>query len=294
MICTVFIIMSFPITASADVGPKVSVYITFENMGDEECYGTLLSENKGTGGFRVWDGDEEHIYNYNLDLEIWRAFVEYKDTDGYYFLQTAWAWKVSDTKRIAWIHDPPYRFKILLYYPETESFVVSGIYELYAFSTYYTVDMDGVDIGSVEYNDHIEAYRSYNYVQEILFFLARVIITIAVEMEIAFRFGFREKKQRLVLASVNVVTQIILNVLLSVINYNSGPLAFVVYYINYEIIIFVLEAMLYCTILKKVSDKPKKNWYYVLYALAANAFSFFTGLVIGMLYAIIVMLLSAI
>ena len=285
LLCAVFIITNLSLTASADTGPKASVRILFENMGDELCYGTLLSKYESTGPNSVWDGDEDHIYNYNLDLEIWRAFVEYKDTDGYYFLQTGW--KVSNTKEIAWTYYPPPSFKILLYYPETETFAVSGIYEKYAFDTYYTVDMNGVNIGSVEYNDdlstneRIDAYRSYNYMQEILSLVARIVITIAIEMAVALLFGFRKKKQLLVLASVNVITQIILNLLLNVINYNSGPLDFVLYYILFEIFVFATEAVLYCTILKKVSENPKKNWYYVLYALVANAVSFGAGFIVA-------------
>ena len=285
LLCAVFIITNLSLTASADTGPKASVRILFENMGDELCYGTLLSKYESTGPNSVWDGDEDHIYNYNLDLEIWRAFVEYKDTDGYYFLQTGW--KVSNTKEIAWTYYPPPSFKILLYYPETETFAVSGIYEKYAFDTYYTVDMNGVNIGSVEYNEdlstneRIDAYRSYNYMQEILSLVARIVITIAREMAVALLFGFRKKKQLLVLASVNVITQIILNLLLNVINYNSGPLDFVLYYILFEIFVFATEAVLYCTILKKVSENPKKNWYYVLYALVANAVSFGAGFIVA-------------
>ena len=285
LLCAVFIITNLSLTASADTGPKASVRILFENMGDELCYGTLLSKYESTGPNSVWDGDEDHIYNYNLDLEIWRAFVEYKDTDGYYFLQTGW--KVSNTKEIAWTYYPPPSFKILLYYPETETFAVSGIYEKYAFDTYYTVDMNGVNIGSVEYNEdlstneRIDAYRSYNYMQEILSLVARIVITIAIEMAVALLFGFRKKKQLLVLASVNVITQIILNLLLNVINYNSGPLDFELYYILFEIFVFATEAVLYCTILKKVSENPKKNWYYVLYALVANAVSFGAGFIVA-------------
>ena len=285
LLCAVFIITNLSLTASADTGPKASVRILFENMGDELCYGTLLSKYESTGPNSVWDGDEDHIYNFNLDLEIWRAFVEYKDTDGYYFLQTGW--KVSNTKEIAWTYYPPPSFKILLYYPETETFAVSGIYEKYAFDTYYTVDMNGVNIGSVEYNEdlstneRIDAYRSYNYMQEILSLVARIVITIAIEMAVALLFGFRKKKQLLVLASVNVITQIILNLLLNVINYNSGPLDFVLYYILFEIFVFATEAVLYCTILKKVSENPKKNWYYVLYALVANAVSFGAGFIVA-------------
>ena len=292
LICTVFVVMNFSITANADTGPKPSVRIIFENMGDELCYGTLLSDRTSTGPSSAWDGVSEHSGKYKeneqysyvtLDYATWKAFVEYEDVDGYYFLQEGW--QVNETKEIAWVYHPPYRFKILLYYPETETFVVSGIYESYAFDSYYTVDMDGVNIGSVEYNEEqssderIEAYRSYNYRQELLSLIARIIITIVIEMAVAILFGFRKKKQLLILAVVNIVTQIVLNVLLNMINYNSGPHAFVFCYILFEIIVFVLEAVLYSTLLKKVSGQPKKNWYYVLYALVANAVSFGAGFI---------------
>ncbi len=288
LLCAVLFILAPPITANADTGPKPSVRIQFENMGDELCYGTLLSLKESTGPASAWDGTEDNarIYekspgSYDAERAIWKEFVEYKDPDGYYFLQESWT--VSVTKEIAWTYYPPSSFKILLYYPETDTFVSSGIYERYAFDTYYTVDMDGVNIGSVEYNEdlstneRINARRSYNYRQEILSLIARIILTIAVEMMIAVFFGFRKRKQLLILAVVNIVTQVILNVMLHLINYSSGPRAFTVYYVLLEIAVFAIEAVLYCTILKKVSEK-KKNGYYVLYSLAANTVSFGVGL----------------
>ena len=178
MICTAFTVLALSVAASADMGPKPSVHIIFENMGDELCYGTLLSQKPSTGPQSAWDGIEEHArykesdhWYGDFDYDIWKAFVEYEDADGYYFLQEGWT--VSDTKEIAWTYYPPNSFKILLYYPYTETFVSSGIYEKYAFDTYYTVNMDGVDIGSVDYsedissNERINAYRSYLYGQEL-------------------------------------------------------------------------------------------------------------------------------
>lgn len=47
--CAVFVVIVLPITANADMGPKASVRIQFENMGDELCYGTLLSEKESIG-----------------------------------------------------------------------------------------------------------------------------------------------------------------------------------------------------------------------------------------------------
>ena len=132
-------VSAFPMTANADMGPKASVRIQFEHMGDELCYGTLLSKEKSTGPASAWDGRTESAQKEYMDPGIWEIFVNYKDPDGYYFLQRSW--KVSESKELAWTYYPPGDFKILLYYPETETFVSSGIYARYAFDTYYTVDM---------------------------------------------------------------------------------------------------------------------------------------------------------
>lgn len=276
----IFAVTALPITANADMGPKPSVRIQFKNIGDDLCYGTLLSKEACTGPARVWDGTSRNEQLYDLDRDIWKAFVDYKDPDGYYFLQRGWT--VSETGEIAWTYYPPGNFKILLYYPETKTFVSSGIYERYAFDTYYTVDMEGVRIGSVEYNEdlstneRINAYRSYNYRKELLSLAVRILLTIAIEMAVALLFGFLQKKQLKILALVNITTQLLLNLLLNIIHYNAGPLIFIISYVFFEVIVFALEAGLYCKLLKKVSEK-EENWYYILYSFVANSASFWVG-----------------
>lgn len=291
-VCILLIVASFPITASADTGPKPSVHVTFVNMGDELCYGTLLSEKPSTGPYSVLDGDDDERYyldrleDLGMDKDLWRAFTEYEDPDGYYFLQEA-IWKVNETKELAWTYYPPNRFKILLYYPETERFAVSGIYERYAFDTYYTVDMSGVDIGLVDYNeelsnsDRLQAHKSYQWQQEMLSLVARILITIIIEMGIALLFGFRGKRKFLLLVIVNTATQIVLNVLLNLINFRSGSWAFIAGYILFELAVFIVEAGLYSVLMKKITDNPKPTWFYIVYALIANAVSFGAGMAVA-------------
>ena len=78
-----------PTAAYADMGPKPSVRIAFAQMGEELCYATLLSKTPSTGPASAWNGEEEDIRYGDLEPEIWRAFVGYRDEDGFYFLQTA-------------------------------------------------------------------------------------------------------------------------------------------------------------------------------------------------------------
>ncbi len=281
VVLTFLSVLLFPITADADTGPKPSVRIQFQNMGDELCYGTLLSEKESTGPATVWDGDENKIENLDLDLEVWKAFVYYKDADSYYFLQ--WGWQVNETKELAWTYYPPQKFKILLYYPESEKFVVSDIYERYAFDSYYIVNMSELDMESVHYNgelsnnERINAFRSYNLKLEISALIARIIITIIIEMVVALIFGFRGKKQLLLLITVNTLTQIILNILLNV-NFSGKDLYFV-----FELLVVVIEAVLYCLFMNKWTQRKRTKTYFITYSVVANTVSFVAGLILSKL-----------
>lgn len=290
--CILTVIVLLPVTANADTGPKPSVRITFENLGDEICYGTLLSATESTGPSTAWNGKEEDAqhnenpngyYSYlTFGYDIWKAFVDYAENDDFYFLQEAW--QINETKELAWTYYPPNQFKILLYFPETGEFSLSGVYERYAFDSYFTVNMEGVKL-SVDYNEELstdkrlEAYKSYNYAVEIGSLTARIIITVLIETAVALLFGFRRKKQLLLLVGVNAVTQIILNVSLNIINYKSGELAFIVFYVLLEAAVFIIEAIFCCRVLGRYSEKKKPDWFYVIYALAANAVSFGAGFI---------------
>ncbi|MBR5095458.1 MAG: hypothetical protein IK095_10200 [Oscillospiraceae bacterium] len=288
-----FVCASWPVAASADTGPKPSVHVSFENMGEELCYGTLLSKASSTGPYSVWDGSEEHAYRSRSDLsddmwseEIWYAFAGYEDADGYHYLEGT-IWRVDQTKAYDWTYYPPHSFKILLYYPQTARFVVSGICERYAFDSYYTVDLAQADaVSSGQGTDRpvgvvLQARRSYPWQQETISLVARILITIAIEMGIALLFGFRSKKELLLLIIVNAITQIALNVLLNIIHFRSGQLAFLFGYFGLEFLVFVLEAAIYAVFLKKLSDRARSTGTYLLYALVANVASFFVGLMIA-------------
>ena len=118
LVLIILIFTAMPLTASADTGPKPSVNIDFKNVPEGRCYGTLLSKNPSTGPHSVYD--PEHDYNFAEQADnaeyraIWQAFVDYKDGDGYYFLQLFW--EITPDNGIAWGYYPPDDFKILLYY----------------------------------------------------------------------------------------------------------------------------------------------------------------------------------
>ena len=307
--------------ASADTGPKPSVRVTFENMGDELCYGTLLSKTPSTGPARAWDGTEDGKYIYEgADEAVWRAFTEFKDEDGFYFLQ--WFWRADENKALNWTYYPPQTFKILLYYPDratksgaadnsaggatrdsettaaSGAFCVSDVLERYAFHSYYFVDMRNVQSETIGTIAKISATQGYDYSAEILGFFVRFIITLGVETLLALAFGLRTKRAFLTVLAANGATQVALNILLNVQMHFNNVYGVLPLYFFAELFVFVAEAALYCFILGKRKNGgesgsadendgkaaivySKKRL--ILYAFTANLISFCIGLPLAIL-----------
>lgn len=310
--------------ASADTGPKPSVRVTFENMGDELCYGTLLSKTPSTGPAGAWDGTEDGkpIFN-GANETVWRAFTEFKDEDGFYFLQ--WFRRADENKALNWTYYPPQTFKILLYYPDratksgaadnsaggatrdsettaaSGAFCVSDVLKRYAFHSYFTVNMAEIADntgGNLITAIPLPVTQGYDYSAEILGFFVRFIITLGVETLLALAFGLRTKRAFLTVLAANGATQVALNILLNVqLHFNNVYGVFPLYFFA-ELFVFVAEAALYCFIFGKrknggVSGSADENGgkaaivyskkRLILYAFTANLISFCIGLPLAIL-----------
>ena len=271
LICFFLCALMLTTAALADTGPKPSVQIDISGL-DGECWGTLLSETESTGPASVYKGNvENRRYNpKDEEYEIWEKFVQYTDPDGYYFLQELWC--CSDTNSLNWTYYPPESFKLLLYFPETDTFVCSGIYERYAFDSFFAATYA---------NGSLTLVQTRNAGTQLLGFCARVLITLAIELLIALIFGIRAKDQWKFIIVVNIITQILLNYIL----YHTVPAgygwAFLCMYVILELGVLIVESVLYTALLPKMCKERLKHP--VLYAFAANTLSFVGGMYIARL-----------
>lgn len=278
LLCAALLCTLLLTTAHADMGPKPSVRITLEGLDGSLCYGTLLSERESTGPSSVWNGVAEHAQHSGnvdwavLDEATWQAFVDYADSDGYHFLQEGW--RVDETGQLAWTYYPPSRFKILLYFPESGTFLSSDICERYAFDSYFTARLT---------TSGLVVEKSYNYSGELISLGCRIVITIALELALALLMGFRRKKPFITIAAVNAVTQIALNVMLNIINYRSGYLAFMFNYVLLELLVLVIESVVFFLLLGRSGEERHKITHILLYTLLANALSFAAGFAVAKL-----------
>jgi hypothetical protein len=255
------------------MGPKPSVVLSFSGLQDRTYYVTLLSKRGASG---PWSSENEYGNYEGEDLAALAKFEGYTDADGYYFLY--YFEKCQNNSAFTWGYFPPDEFKILIYFPDYDTFAVSeSSYKRYAFNSYYQVDMR-------ENNLIIEAadvIRNYDYSKETLNLVFRIILTIIIEIGIALLFKYKTKNYLKIIVLTNIITQIALNVLLNIINYTSGSFGIVLLFIALEIAVFIIEAVIYYNTFNKLNQNSNKNKSLpVLYAFAANSASFITGLLI--------------
>jgi len=252
-----------PLPARADLGPKPSVEVTFNGISGEKVYATLLSKESLWGPYSVWEEGGRSEPEKGDAPEIWEKFVQYKDPDGFYFLQTYW--DCTDDPILQWGYWPPETFKILLYFPGTDTFISSSIQESYAFESYYQCFLS---------DGEMWIRGSYDYKRGLTHMALRAALTVVLELGVALLFGYRGKRPLAVFAVVNVVTQFMLYISLYLITYWRGPWAFWFWFVILELAVLVVEAIAYTLLVER---KSRVRWY----ALAANALSCGAGLVLA-------------
>ncbi len=281
-----------PVVAMADAGPKRSVRITVQGIDDRQCIATLLSERESTGPWSVCDGSVEDYENYSVgvpDYETYLKFVAYDEQDEYYFLGNCFS--VTDGEEFAWGYYPPKQFKLLLYFPQNNAFVVSQPAEEYAFHSYYKVTLlegelpQGVSAVPCVIQMSSKLSTSYGYGKEAIGLTARILITVAVELAVSLLFGFR-KKQWLLLVGVNVGTQLFLNLMLNVFGVRWGGIASIPYVLCYlllELAVVAIETLLYRLFMDRLAERKRTLRHYIGYSFAANGASFGVGLLLSVL-----------
>ncbi len=274
--CAILLLAVSISVALADTGPKPAVSVNVKNLGGATCYATLLSEREQYGPYCTTE-IEKRWDEMRAETAVWEAFAAYKDPDGFFFLQELW--DLRYVPKYAWEYHPPRIFKVLLYWPDEGRFAVSEITEAKDFYSLFEVDAsevrfaDGSNIGTIA----VKPVDSYSY--RIWAFVSRVLITLAVELLIALAFLFRTKREWLVIIATNLLTQIALGIFATISVVRGGrDMQFFVTLAFLELGVAIIEAVVYILFLRKASGKKRGLWVYVVYALVANAASYFVGL----------------
>ena len=253
-----FLLVGFIQPVFADVGPKPSITITVENAHEEVYYMTLLSKQDVMG---PWSTNYPNINN--LPEDVYNQFLSYQDPDGYYFIGYVEELNATDNE-FAWTYYPPDEFKILVYFPESNTFYSSNALEKYAFDDVLTADLS---------TDTIIVTRIGNSGVFFRKFMIRVLLTLLIEVGLGYLFGYRSKKEITTLVIVNIITQVLLSGVLTFGEYMYGLLLYLILLPIGEIIVFLLEGIIY-----SISFRDQKKGKLWIYTFLANVLSFLIGL----------------
>ena len=292
--------------AMADTGPKPSASFTFTGMPDEDYYVTMLAEVDAYGPHRVHQPGSE-IPGYVLEqgeqdpaYPAWQKFVDYKDPDGYYFLEDLFEQCHGDDEA-GWRYFPPEQFKLLLYFPESDTFLCSPVTARYAFDSVYRLDLGGKSPAEVaaltltDPNDDplptgtVTLDKADGTHQQIVGFFGRLGITLVIELALAWGWKYRKGSQLLFIGVANLVTQCLLNA--SLLYWGARETsrgAIIFWYILLELVVTGIEAAAYAYLLPGTDRKdPAVRRHAALYALSANLLSFLGGLALSELFPIL-------
>ena len=194
---------------------------------------------------------------------------------------------------------PPYTFKFLIYDSVHDKFITDDvIYERYGFDSIYVITLNSEYIG-VRQGDSTTVISPNNATNEtpfdvkqdrslfapIMNFFVRLIICLAIEICIALLFKFR-KLELVIILLANLVTQIGLNVFLSIYTFNHGyqPIMVILTYAFSEVAILLIECVAYLIFIKLLDRKrgyeEKSVLRIILYTLTANVASLALGFII--------------
>ena len=277
----IFIMMSLfmllPVNVYADTGPKPSVHISVEGIHDT-AYMTLLSRENSTGPFCAYESEDTRNYFEEYGpQEIWQAFVDYQDKDGFYFLQYFQLCKDS----FQWTYHPPDEFKVLIYFPESDTFIVSSSsYERYAFKSYYTVSIINhsqninVTTNQVE-QTNMTVDKNYIWNDAMLGLAIRMLLTIIIEVIVALMMKINKRRELFIIVGANILTQIILNLMLEIFGIYALGYYGAFFYILFETLIIIIEMNIY-----KKTFHLDQEISIKAYVIVANILSFMIGFIV--------------
>ena len=281
------LLLLLPLTAmpvSADVGPKPSVVVALEGLEGRTCWGTLLSQQEGTGPYGRFyeeeaaeDPEEDRALHALLPLER-------MDSEGFHLLNFV---KDCSDGEFSWTYYPPHTYKIALWFPEEDALAVSGVYHRYAFDSYYRLDLSGVELmpGGIVELEAARLQRDYPYGASLLALAGRVALTLGAELLLALAFGLRTRQALKWVAVVNLATQLGLNLALELFTYCNGALEGMMailalpVYLAAEVAVTLVELRIYRR--KLTGERGLSGRRITAYTWTANLCSFLAGVLLS-------------
>lgn len=260
--------LSFTII-KADTGPKPSCDFTITDLEKSDYFVAVVYEKEAYGPHGYYDRIKDDELKSLFKIVEENANIP----EGYYLLDIGR--KYFDTTSIFFeclYMAPTTNYKIVIYDLVNNKSFISNEINNYGFESHYSFSFKDYTNTDFEF---VSAKASYIW-RNIGEFFLRLVVTLAIELLLALLFRFI-KKSLLIIALTNVVTQIVLNLILTFCYINTGKSFFIFFFYAFaELLVLFIEEAIY---LKFCENKNGKGSIMV-YCVLANLLSFFASFII--------------
>jgi len=261
-------ILIFPLVPSADFGPKPSIEIIVKNSPQTEYYLDLLvdySRDDSHENIMAREIYSEKMYNIleNYNVDGWRPALV-TGTKVPLFGKLTGVRNGNDMVHKFSYVGVPDKLKVIVVTADGETIVSKNALDRKAFNS--TIYFD-CKTKNLEEKSMVKAY--------LLQFISTCTITLIIEGLILVLFRFNLKKNWKPFLYINLLTQVLLTLIVFGAMYSSGSLTAILTYIPFEIVILIIETILFS---RYLTEHPKSRR--VAFSITANILSFLFGIVI--------------
>lgn len=268
-------------TVKADTGPKPTIEIKITNLKQSNYivgYGIYNKTYYGPHQVFIPGHEEFGETSFGDKSELTVLYNNVKLPEGWNLIDISSSYNNKTELIIKSGYYWPSHFILIIYDSVNNNYYLSKETTTYAFNSYFSFDMNKYTDDDIALKKAITLEKTYNYWKEILKFFVRLIISLAIEIGLAFIFKFT-KKSLLIIALTNIGTQIGLNLFLNITTYLNGKSPyFVPLYILIELIIVIIESIIFKLMCKRGEEQSNK--FVIIYTILANILSFGLGMIL--------------
>lgn len=262
LLALLLLVSLFPTAAGAALNfnrGTPTVLVTLEGLGQETCFATLLAQETESGPWVQADTFADAPQTEGTNQAVWEAFNGYEDPDGFHFL--GYFQNVTQVQSFLWNYCPPQTFKLLLYYPDSGTFCLSGeTCQREAYNSYFTASLSG---------DQLSLTQASTTGPLVFSLVLRTLVMAAAALVIALLFRIRGKQLPFYLG-IHTGILLVLNLFLALVNYRSGSSLFLMDALLLTIVVVMAEWKLFGKSLPKRAADPEAPCPVRKFTLIAN------------------------
>ena len=169
------------------------------------CYGTLLSRRAVSGKLSARDP-----FNQPVPEKVKEFFLNFKDEDSYFFLN--YLQDVSGGL-LDWRNYPPEEFKVLLYFPDSDTYYVTEKETRYSLTSPFLLKLE---------DESLRISRNYDYLALILRIIFRTAVPLLMAVLISIFIGRPVAGQWKNILLINLIPLLILNIIIAIYSFKVG------------------------------------------------------------------------